>query len=54
MQKRQKCSFGGGDMAQGTVVNRPGRRKVLGVYFRNNWQLYLLLLIPVVFVIVFK
>ena len=28
--------------------------KVCGVYFKNNWQLYLLLLIPVVFVIVFK
>ena len=41
-------------MAQKAVVNRPGRKKVLGVYFRNNWQLYLLLLIPVIFVIVFK
>ena len=41
-------------MAQKAVVNRPGKRKVLGVYVRNNWQLYLLLLIPVVFVIVFK
>lgn len=41
-------------MVQKAVVNRPGRKKVLGVYLRNNWQLYLLLLIPVIFVIVFK
>ncbi|MBQ7845831.1 MAG: sugar ABC transporter permease [Clostridia bacterium] len=41
-------------MAQKAVINRPGKRRVFGVYFRNNWQLYLLLMIPVVFVIIFK
>lgn len=40
-------------MSNKTVVI-PRRRRALGVYFRNNWQLYLLLLIPIVFVIVFK
>ncbi len=41
-------------MAQKAVINRPGKRRMFGVYFRNNWQLYLLLMIPVVFVIIFK
>ena len=41
-------------MAQKAVINRPGKRRMFGVYFRNNWQLYLLLMIPVIFVIIFK
>ena len=39
----------------GNYVEIPRRKKGrLGVYLRNNWQLYLLILIPIVFVIVFK
>ena len=39
----------------GNYVDIPRRRKGrFGVYLRNNWQLYLLILIPIVFVIVFK
>ena len=41
-------------MAQKAVINRPGRRRALGVYVRNNWQLYLLLMLPIIFVIIFK
>ena len=41
-------------MAQNGVINSRKKRKVLGVYIKNNWQLYLLLMIPVIFVIVFK
>ncbi|MBR2719264.1 MAG: sugar ABC transporter permease [Clostridia bacterium] len=42
-------------MAQKAVINRPNKGfRAFGIYFRNNWQLYLLLLIPVVFVIIFK
>ena len=32
----------------------PRRRSAFGVYFRNNWQLYLMLLVPIAFVIIFK
>lgn len=39
----------------GNYVDIPRRRKSrFGVYLRNNWQLYLLILVPIVFVIVFK
>lgn len=34
------------------VINHRGQG--MGRYVRNNWQLYLLLMIPVVFVIIFK
>jgi len=36
------------------VINDRRKRKVLGVYLKNNWELYLMLMIPVIFVIVFK
>lgn len=36
------------------VVRTDLRARRSMVYFKNNWQLYLLLLIPVVFVIIFK
>ncbi|MCQ2457918.1 MAG: ABC transporter permease subunit [Clostridia bacterium] len=38
----------------GQVVNRPRRGNGTLNYLRNHWQLYLLLLIPVAFVIIFK
>lgn len=41
-------------MAQNGVINTRRRRRVLGVYIKNNWQLYMLLMIPVIFVIIFK
>lgn len=33
---------------------RKNKLRFFGVYFKNNWQLYLMLLVPVVFVIIFK
>ena len=36
------------------VINDRRKRKVLGVYLKNNWELYLMLLLPILFVIIFK
>ena len=36
------------------VVPRPGKGQRFLTYMRNHWQLYLLLLVPVAFVIIFK
>lgn len=45
----------GGSVVSNKSVMVPRRRKsVFGVYFRNNWQLYLMLLVPIAFVIIFK
>ncbi|MBP3637175.1 MAG: sugar ABC transporter permease [Clostridia bacterium] len=41
-------------MAQNGVINSRKKRRVLGIYIKNNWQLYMLLMIPVIFVIIFK
>lgn len=41
-------------MMRKAIINRRSKHKAFSIYFRNNWQLYLLLLIPVIFVIVFK
>ena len=41
-------------MEKPAVINDRRRRKFLGVYLKNNWQLYLMLMVPVIFVIVFK
>ena len=42
-------------MMSNNYVEIPRRRKhPLGAYLRNNWQLYLMLLVPVAFVIIFK
>lgn len=32
----------------------PRRKGTFGVYLRNNWQLYLMILVPIAFVIIFK
>ena len=33
----------------------PRRKKgMFGVYLRNNWQLYLMLMVPIAFVMIFK
>ncbi len=36
------------------VINDRRKKKFLGVYLKNNWELYLMLMIPVIFVIIFK
>ena len=41
-------------MDKPAVINDRRRKKFLGVYLKNNWQLYLMLMVPVVFVIIFK
>ena len=41
-------------MDKPAVINDRRRKKFLGVYLKNNWQLYLMLMVPVIFVIVFK
>ena len=41
-------------MDKPAVINDRRRNKFLGVYLKNNWQLYLMLMVPVVFVIIFK
>ena len=41
-------------MAEKKAVRGDLRAKKNWVYFKNNWQLYMLLLIPVAFVIIFK
>ena len=41
-------------MEKPAVINDRRRRRFLGVYLKNNWQLYLMLMVPVVFVIIFK
>ena len=41
-------------MEKPAVINDRRRRRFLGVYLKNNWQLYLMLMVPVIFVIVFK
>jgi len=42
-------------MMSNNYVEIPRRRKhPFGAYLRNNWQLYLMLLVPVAFVIIFK
>jgi len=41
-------------MRSNSGISKRVRRKQGWNYFRNNWQLYLLLLIPVAFVIIFK
>ena len=45
----------GGVVLTGNYVDIPRRKKhSFAVYLRNNWQLYLLILVPIIFVIVFK
>ena len=41
-------------MAQKSAGRRDLRARKLQVYFKNNWQLYALLVIPIAFVIIFK
>ena len=41
-------------MDKPAVINDRRRKRFLGVYLKNNWQLYLMLMVPVVFVIIFK
>ena len=41
-------------MSDKPVVRADLRARKALIYFRNNWQLYFLLLIPITFVIVFK
>lgn len=41
-------------MIKEPAVNRPNRRNATLKYLANHWQLYFLLLVPVVFVIIFK
>ena len=41
-------------MDKPAVINDRRRKKFLGVYLKNNWHLYLMLMLPVVFVIIFK
>ena len=46
--------MGGKDMARSTMMSRSERRREIGSYVKSNWQLYAMLLVPVVFVLVFK
>ena len=41
-------------MTSKSVVIPRRRKNAFGVYLRNNWQLYLMLMVPIAFVIIFK
>ena len=41
-------------MARTTMMSKKERRQELGSYVRSNWQLYVMLVIPVAFVLLFK
>ena len=41
-------------MARTTLMTRGERRRELGSYVKSNWELYLMLLIPIAFVLIFK
>jgi putative aldouronate transport system permease protein len=41
-------------MARTTMMSRKERQRELGAYVKSNWQLYVMLLIPVAFVLLFK
>ena len=41
-------------MTSKSVVIPRHRKNAFGVYLRNNWQLYLMLMVPIAFVIIFK
>lgn len=44
----------GREMARTTMMSRKERQRELGAYVKSNWQLYVMLLIPVAFVLLFK
>ena len=41
-------------MARTTMMSRKERQRELGAYVKSNWQLYVMLLVPVAFVLLFK
>ena len=41
-------------MAKTPMMTREDRRRELGAYVKSNWQMYVMLLIPVAFVLIFK
>ena len=41
-------------MSKPTLLSKADRRREVGAYVKSNWQLYVMLLIPVAFVLLFK